>query len=293
MLLALKLKTAIVAAAFAAGPVAVSFWSKDEAKRAIAPPEMVELSPGRLQYWAAGDFTRDGRPAGAPRVTVEIRRPLSIMKHQVSAAEYRACVDDGACLARKGAPAGADLPAVMVNFRDAETYAKWLSRKFGHRYRLPTDAEWTYAAGSRAPDEAPLVNDPDNPAQRWLRQYEREAEADPTDKEVKAVGSFGANERGLVDLAGNVWEWTSSCFTRTALDRAGRPSAQRSENCGVRVVEGRHRAYVTDFIRDARGGGCSQGTPPSYLGFRLVRDRDAEGWLSSLGGWFGRLPADG
>ena len=45
----------------------------------------------------------------------------------------------------------------------------------------------------------------------------------------------------------------------------------RSENCGVRVVEGQHRTYVTDFIRDARAGGCAVGTPPANLGFRLVR----------------------
>jgi hypothetical protein len=40
----------------------------------------------------------------------------------------------------------------------------------------------------------------------------------------------------------------------------------------VRVVEGQHRAYVTDFVRDARAGGCSVGAPPTNLGFRLVRD---------------------
>jgi hypothetical protein len=43
-------------------------------------------------------------------------------------------------------------------------------------------------------------------------------------------------------------------------------------NCGVRIVEGRHRTYVTDFIRDVRRGGCSVGVPPAHLGFRLVRD---------------------
>jgi hypothetical protein len=40
----------------------------------------------------------------------------------------------------------------------------------------------------------------------------------------------------------------------------------------VRVVQGQHRAYVTDFIRDARAGGCAAGIPPSNLGFRLVRE---------------------
>ena len=43
---------------------------------------------------------------------------------------------------------------------------------------------------------------------------------------------------------------------------------------GVRVVEGRHRTYISDFIRDARAGGCAIGTPPTNLGFRLVREDD-------------------
>jgi len=63
-------------------------------------------------------------------------------------------------------------------------------------------------------------------------------------------------------------EWTNICFVRTALDEAGKPTV----NCGARVVEGQHRIYVTDFIRDARAGGCAAGLPPSNLGFRLVRE---------------------
>ena len=55
------------------------------------------------------------------------------------------------------------------------------------------------------------------------------------------------------------------------LDDAGR-TVKQTQNCCVRVAEGAHRAYVTDFIRDARAGGCASGTPPTNLGFRLVRE---------------------
>jgi hypothetical protein len=48
----------------------------------------------------------------------------------------------------------------------------------------------------------------------------------------------------------------------------------------VRVVEGAHRSYVSSFIRDARGGGCSTGTPPDNLGFRLVREDGS--WLKRM-----------
>ena len=81
-------------------------------------------------------------------------------------------------------------------------------------------------------------------------------------------------------MAGNVCEWTATCYARNALD-AGVVAA--TVNCGIRVVEGRHRTYMSDFIRDARAGGCSVGTPPRNLGFRLVRDDpwSAREWLSA------------
>ncbi|TIP54773.1 MAG: formylglycine-generating enzyme family protein, partial [Mesorhizobium sp.] len=44
-------------------------------------------------------------------------------------------------------------------------------------------------------------------------------------------------------------------------------------NCGVHVVEGFHRTYMSNFIRDGKSGGCAVGTPPDNLGFRLVHER--------------------
>ena len=289
MLLALNIKSAIVAAAFAAGPVAASLWAvaPGQSGGAVEAPAMVELAPGTMQYWAPGEFDRDGKPVNAPRRTVQLRRPLAIMQHEVTVAEYRRCVAEHACAARAGAPEGSNLPAVMASWRDAEAYASWLSRKLGGRYRLPSDAEWTYAAGSRAPDELPIALDTDDPAKWWLARYEREANAAPVEKEAKPVGSFGANEHGLLDVSGNVWEWTSDCLTRSTLDAAGAPVAVELRNCGVRVVEGPHRGYVSDFIRDARGGGCAVGVPPANLGFRLVRDDGAGAWLARLRAWLG------
>ena len=63
-------------------------------------------------------------------------------------------------------------------------------------------------------------------------------------------------------------------FVRHVLNDAG-DVVSKSPNCGVRVVEGQDRAYVTDFIRDARAGGCAVGIPPDNLGFRLVRESRA------------------
>ena len=92
-------------------------------------------------------------------------------------------------------------------------------------------------------------------------------------KEVDGVPKATDMIRHLVaDIAGNIWEWTETCFQNGTLTPDGTGFATRSDYCGVRAVQGKHRAFVIDFIRDARSGGCAAGVPPDYLGFRLVRD---------------------
>jgi formylglycine-generating enzyme required for sulfatase activity len=278
MLFASNLKIALIAAAGFA-PLAMTAALPD-GNRDIAPvqdqPALIELVPGTVRYRVAGDFTRNGKPAEAPLVTIRIARTLAIMKHQVSSADFQRCVMEKVC--RPLPPdiaVAADRPAVMVSWRDAHAYATWLSRKTGETYRLPTDEEWAYAAGSRYRDDG-LPVDSTDPSKGWLARYERESnlKSAETDSKPRPLGTFGANENGLLDVAGNVWEWTNTCFVRTALDESGK-ALSSTANCGVRVVEGQHRAYVTDFIRDARAGGCAAGIPPSNLGFRLVREPKA------------------
>lgn len=282
MLLTLKLKLAMVA--LAAGPLgAVLHWEASAPQPAIEQPELVALAPGAVRYRVAGDFIRAGKPTNAPAVALTLAAPPSIMRQQVTPADYRRCVQEGACPAAPLVGAADGRPLVKVSFRDAEAYAAWLSQKTGWRYRLPSDEEWAYAAGSRFTDDASPETDSADPAVRWLARYAREAERESdSDKEPQVIGSFGANEHGLLDLAGNVWEWTSTCFRRVTVAADGE-TAQATDNCGVRVVEGRHRAYMTDFVRDPRTGGCAAGKPPSNLGFRLVRDPAASPMARFIG----------
>jgi formylglycine-generating enzyme required for sulfatase activity len=283
MLIAFKLKLALVCAAGFAGPLAVAPLLSEQGSPDVAwrgQQAIVELQPGILSYRAAGDFTRAGKPAETPLLSVRFVKPLSIMAHQVSSEDYQHCVDEGACRALdRGVTVAADRPAVRVSWHDADAYAGWLSRKTGEHYRLPSDEEWAFAAASKFADDSLPVDDAD-PSKRWIAQYERESNRRSTaDSGPRPFGSFGANENGLLDLAGNVWEWTSTCFVRTALDERG-ATVSKNSNCGVRVAEGQHRAYVTDFIRDARAGGCAVGIPPANLGFRLVREPNS--WISNL-----------
>lgn len=72
-------------------------------------------------------------------------------------------------------------------------------------------------------------------------------------------------------MGDNVWEWTSTCYVRATTEADGRVY-DATENCGVRVAGGRHRASMSFFIRDGKSGGCAAGMPPPNLGLRLVRD---------------------
>ena len=162
-------------------------------------PEIVQVQPTVFFYRPAGDFLRDGKPTSPPTRTITIERPLAIMRHQVSAAEYQRCVDEGGCTQLAPGVAVDDRPAVQVSWRDAEAYGTWLSRKTGIHYRLPSDQEWAIAAGTLFRDDALPDGDDGNPAQRWLAKYESEASSNvpESDQASLPITSFAVNENGL------------------------------------------------------------------------------------------------
>lgn len=239
--------------------------------------ELATLPAGRLSYYPPGEFLKGGHSVTPAPIIVSFDHGLAIMKRQVSQAEYAACVSEGACKeldrTQRGAASPA-LPAVGISWRDATAYAAWLSKATGHHYRLPTYAEWVYAAGPAYKEDVLLqVFDSADPAQRWLAEYELESRRKASvDAALRPFGGFGENPAGLLDMSGNVWDWTDTCHTRQHTDLAGEANVAAGQNCGLRVVAGLHRSYIADFIRDPKGGACSVGVPPSNLGLRLVRD---------------------
>ena len=258
-------------AALAVVAVAGIGW-RPVAAPAVQVPELVHLDAGTTAYRPAGEFRIGTRVVDAPVLQLATQA-LDIMKYQVSGADYAICVAAAACRVA-ATQATATQAQTGVNHADATAYAIWFSELTGAQWRLPTDAEWLRAAGDRARDEGlePAASGSD-PSRRWLASYRREAairgEADFT---AYPLGHFGLNDLGVADIAGNVWEWTETCFQNGTLSADGQSIATATDYCGVRAVQGKHRAFVIDFIRDARSGGCAAGVPPDYLGFRLVRD---------------------
>jgi formylglycine-generating enzyme required for sulfatase activity len=282
-MLALKSKWGMIAGALAVSSGVASASTSISSPARSESFETIDVAPRVFAYRLAGDFSQAGQSVDAPVVAVARTSLLHIMKQQVTVADYDRCVAETKCMARSPLEGfDPNLPAVQVSWQDATAYATWLSGKTGETWRLPTDEEWVFAAGSRFHDDALSVASSRDPSLRWLARYEKESEQEILDQRPRPTGAFGANEYGLLDLAGNVWEWTNTCFMRQSLDAKGKPAGASTANCGVRVVEGEHRTYVTDFVRDARGGGCAVGKPPSNLGFRLVREDNAIASIASV-----------
>ena len=239
-------------------------------------PLTVEIAPRSFDYRDSGEFFRNGFAVDGPVRSVTVRRPLTIMKFQVTAADYGRCVADGACPPAEPGFAPGDAtttPVTGVSYDDAVAYAGWLSARTGEVWTLPTDRDLAFAAGTRFPDDALGVDiDSTNPADRWLADYRREAARKASrDPVPQTLGRFGENEYGFADFAGNVWEWTGTCNRRVNLDRKGEVLNDVS-SCGIYVASDKHRAAMSSFVRNPKGGGCAVGVPPDNVGFRLVKD---------------------
>ncbi len=267
---ALLLANVVIGAAM--GTLGLSFWPFEAA---VPLPDLVRLVPAPFEHRLDGDWSRDGHTVDAPLAMTSIPAAVEIMAMPVSNADYMLCVTDGACAAPDSADPRPGLPVTGVNWLDATAYAGWMSARTGDSWRLPTDAEWAFAAGELFRDDALGVeDDPDNPATLWLAEYAAEsARARDLDREIRPVGRLNVNALGVHDIGGAVWEWTSTCLRRVEVDSAG-AILRQTESCGIYIAEGLHRAAIIDFVRDPKTGGCSVGVPPANLGFRLVREID-------------------
>ena len=120
-------------------------------------------------------------------------------------------------------------PVVCVSWHDATAYVKWLSEQTGHQYRLPTEAQWEYAARAGTETQYWWGNEVGtnnancyNCGSRWDK------------KSTAPVGSFAANPFGLFDTAGNLWEWTCSEYQNKY---AGKEQ-QCADSAGFLVLRG-------------------------------------------------------
>jgi formylglycine-generating enzyme required for sulfatase activity len=189
-------------------------------------------------------------------------------------------------------------PVTCVSWQDATDYAAWLSRETGQRYRLPSEAEWEYAA--RAGTTTPYVWGTDetaacayaNVADTTLRRTNafvrgqveealrtgltavRFVECDDGTTYTAPVRQRKPNAFGLYDVIGNVWEYVADCW-QEPLPEDGR--AHETPPCEFRRVRGGSWDDSPTELRSARRSRVRPDVPRNDAGFRVARDADVAG----------------
>jgi formylglycine-generating enzyme required for sulfatase activity len=209
------------------------------------------------------------RPDEQPVHPVSIARNFAIGKYEVTFEQYDAFAeatgrekpDDN------GWGRGAR-PVINVSWEDASAFAQWLSAQTGKHYRLPSEAEWEYAARAGSVtkftwgDELGVSKET---SATWSGALTGKGATEP-------VGSFAANAFGLHDVHGNAMEWVQDCFEP---DYTGAPIDGTSrEQCASkqRVLRGGSWFDIAFAMRSASRVAEQPSTPYETYGFRLARD---------------------
>ena len=189
-------------------------------------------------------------------------------------------------------------PVVGVSWNDAKAFCNWLSKKEGKKYRLPTEAEWEYTCragtktffsfGDKIRDvihtKANIGNVelekkyPDMIQRQWLLDIKKEK----GDKFLftAPVGSFPANQWGLNDMHGNVWEWCEDYYNQFTYKQFNKKTAtdllntkKENEFAELRIVRGGSWYNGPMVVRSAARGFFDAPDAASYIGFRIVKEK--------------------
>jgi formylglycine-generating enzyme required for sulfatase activity len=158
-------------------------------------------------------------------------------------------------------------PVINISWEDAVAYALWLSTVTGKHYRLPTEAEWEYAA--RAGTTSDYYWDGQGEAKDFAWFYEN------SEAKTQPVGKKKPNAFGLYDMSGNVWEWVQDCWHDNYDKAPGDGSAwQEPDNgdCPRRVVRGGSWFYRPAGLRSPNRSWGSPDYRGTIIGFRLAKD---------------------
>ena len=267
-------------------------------------PEMVVVPAGSATIGSPeAETMREGRtPAFAafehPQRAVTIARPFAMATHHVTRREFSAfvaatrrpmagCVvlvagkwSDGPdpvySWRNPGWVQRDDEPATCVSWDDAAAYAQWLSKRTGATYRLPSEAEWEYAARAGTGTARWWGDDAGGMCARANGGDRNYAAAYPVDKSANLqcgdgfaftspVNRYPASPWGLHDMYGNAWQWVADCF-------AAAPGATPPEPCAARSIRGGSWHSSVSTLRSATRFSLPQGMRSSSLGFRVMRE---------------------
>lgn len=216
-----------------------------------------------------GSFTmgsNSGDPSEKPAHQVSISKPYAIGKYEVTVEQWDSCVDGGGCQKTSDGNRAKNSPARDVSWDDAQQYVKWLSKTTGKAYRLPTEAEWEYAARGGTS------------TRYWWGEQMRTGMAnckdcgEPWQKDAPAaVGSFAANPFGLHDVSGSVWEWVADCWHNSYKGAPTDGKAWDEPNCRTRVIRGGSWRDGASYMPSSTRFKYDASVRYSQNGFRVAR----------------------
>lgn len=246
-----------------------------------------------------GDAAAD--PSEQPRRTVTIDRGFLLGRTPVTRREFRAFVEQTGHETEPGCwtltdtgwrtdvqtgwhdpgfPQSDADPVACVSSEDAQAYITWLSTQSGKRYRLPSEAEWEYAAragtagrnfwGDDARETCRYANVNDLSGKNKVVKV-----AEPCDDGhwfTSPVATFEPNAFGLHDMQGNVWEWVADCWRATYRGAPGDGSAVQAEGCRERVMRGGSWADTPGPVRITVRDRARPTARRAFTGFRVARD---------------------
>ena len=240
----------------------------------ILVPEMVRVEAG--SFWMGSDRKLDPEASRTefPRHLVTIERAFEIGKYEVTFDEY-----DTFALATgieppddKGLGRG-QRPVINVSWNDAWAYAAWLSKQTGKQFRLPTEAEWEYAARAGSETLYPWGDEISHQNANYGKEECCGGLVRGRDEWEKTapVGQFDANRFGLFDTQGNVWEWVEDCYAPNYDKAAKDGAAFKSNTCSDRSMRGGSWYLKPGIIRSASRTKQSPDFRTIDVGFRLAR----------------------
>ena len=238
-------------------------------------PEMEVIAPGRFEMGCGSDDCPD---VAKPVREVTFEEPFALSRSEVTFAQWDACVAGGGCNGYRPRDrywGRLHRPVIYVGRDDAEAYASWLSRQTGAEYRLPSEAEWEYAARAGTTTRQSWGDAVGEgranclgcgghwDALRWGALFLIRGGTAP-------VGSFAANAFCLNDMHGNVGEWVADWWNETYDGAPVDGSAWLSGDATALVFRGGSWAFAAETIStDGRGYALDPRT--AYIGFRVAR----------------------
>lgn len=182
-----------------------------------------------------------------------------------------------------GYPVTDQHPVACVSWNDAQAYVEWLNRGSGHRYRLPSEAEWEYAARAGSATAYPWGDDVNAGCRQangrdltpWPDggRWDERMECSDGHFAPAPVGSYAPNRFGLTEMIGNLSEWVQDCRHDDYTGAPADGSAWVDGDCGQRLVRGGTFVYGPPGLRVANRVWNEPWYRVWYQGFRVVEER--------------------